>query len=218
MGEDLAPNLGGTKKVFSRPNFRKNVHFAGYKFLMTLFLVIDLVLRIFPFFSHIFRIFTMLNVVYDHFLTRKPSFFTLFILSRTSDKTTSQNIGGTNAWAVPPTSNFGGTVPPSPPRSPPLRPFLWRPFKSTNTQRRSRHSTDTVSEFHAEAPQANESEGVAKIPTWRLERDSNPRSFGRKATNLPMRHHVSRRHHHHKHRHHHSHHNRCYQCHHRHQR
>src|SRR6218665_1982151 len=161
MGEDLAPNLGGTKKVFSRPNFRKNVHFAGYKFLMTLFLVIDLVLRIFPFFSHIFRIFTMLNVVYDHFLTRKPSFFTLFILSRTSDKTTSQNIGGTNAWAVPPTSNFGGTVPPSPPRSPPLRPFLWRLFKSTNTQRRSRHSTDTVSEFHAEAPQATASEGLA---------------------------------------------------------
>src|SRR6218665_2318354 len=65
--------------------------------------------------------FTMLNVVYDHFLTRKPPFFTLFILSRTSDKTTSQNIGGTNAWAVHPTSNFWGTVPPVPPRSPPLR-------------------------------------------------------------------------------------------------
>src|SRR6218665_1711781 len=42
---------------------------------MTFFLVIDLVLRIFPFFSHIFRMFTMLNVVYDHFLTRKPPFF-----------------------------------------------------------------------------------------------------------------------------------------------
>src|SRR6218665_3776164 len=86
---------------------------------MTFFLVIDLVLRIFPFFSHIFRMFTMLNVVYDHFLTRKPPFFTLFILSLTSDNTTSQNIGGTNAWAVP-TSNFGGTVPSVPPRSPPL--------------------------------------------------------------------------------------------------
>src|SRR6218665_1838696 len=49
-------------------------------------LVIDLVLRIFPFFSHIFRMFTMLNAVYDHFLTRKPPFFTLFILSRTSDQ------------------------------------------------------------------------------------------------------------------------------------
>src|SRR6218665_2100505 len=30
-------------------------------------------------------------------------------------------LGGTNAWAVPPTSNFGGDRPPqSPPRSPPL--------------------------------------------------------------------------------------------------
>src|SRR6218665_3834285 len=52
-------------------------------------------------FSHLVRMFTMLNVVYDHFLTRKTQFFTLFMLSRTSDNTTSQNIGGTNAWAVP---------------------------------------------------------------------------------------------------------------------
>src|SRR6218665_2070932 len=64
--------------------------------------------------------FTMLNVVYDHFLTRKPQFFTLFILSRTSDNTTSQNIGGTNAWAVPPSQILGGPSPPVPPRSPPL--------------------------------------------------------------------------------------------------
>src|SRR6218665_3241581 len=81
---------------------------------MTFFLVIDLVLRIFPFFSHIFRMFTMLNVVYDHFLTRKPPFFTLFILSRTSDNTASQNIGGGPMHGPPPTSNFGGTVPQSP--------------------------------------------------------------------------------------------------------
>ena len=63
---------------------------------MTFFLVIDLVLRIFPFFSNIFRMFTMLNVVYDHFL---------------------QCMGG------PPTSNFGGTVPPVPLG---LRPWLGR--------------------------------------------------------------------------------------------
>src|SRR6218665_1917699 len=68
-------------------------------------------------FSHIFR---MLNVVYDHFLTRKTQFFTLFMLSRTSDNTTSQNIGGTNAWAVPPPQVLGETVHPVPPRSPPL--------------------------------------------------------------------------------------------------
>ena len=60
----------------------------------------------------------MLNVVHDPFLTRKTPFFTLFILSRTSDNTTSQNIGGTNAWAVPPPQTLGGTVPP---RFPPLR-------------------------------------------------------------------------------------------------
>src|SRR6218665_3364850 len=78
---------------------------------MIFFLVNDLVLRIFPFFSHIFRMFTMLNVVYDHFLTRKTQCFTLFMLSRTSDNTTSQNIGWTNAWAVPPTSNFWGRPP-----------------------------------------------------------------------------------------------------------
>src|SRR6218665_1579650 len=45
------------------------------------------------------------------------------MLSRTSDNTTSQNIGGTNAWAVPPPQILGGTVPPVPPRSPPLLPW-----------------------------------------------------------------------------------------------
>src|SRR6218665_1642585 len=29
-----------------------------------------------------------------------------------------------------------------------------------------------------------------KVPTWQPERDSNPRPFGRKATNLPMSHHA----------------------------
>src|SRR6218665_855900 len=87
---------------------------------MTFFLVIDLVLRIFNFFSHIFRMFTMLNVVYDHFLTRRPPFFTLFTLSRTSDNTTSQNIGGTNACSIPHLKFFWGGPPPVPPRSPPL--------------------------------------------------------------------------------------------------
>src|SRR6218665_694331 len=116
---------------------------------------------LFPHFPYVY--YYMLNVVYDHFLTRKTPFFTLFILSRTSDNTTSQNIhsfihygdlysapsrlllrsapnpctakkkifesivecvrknpGGTNAWGVAPPQIFGGTVPPVPPRSPPL--------------------------------------------------------------------------------------------------
>jgi len=78
---------------------------------MTFFLVVDLVFRIFPFF---FRIFTMLNVIYDPFLTRKTPFFTLFILSRAPENTTSQNIGGTDAWAVPHLKLFWGDRPLSP--------------------------------------------------------------------------------------------------------
>src|SRR6218665_1751254 len=31
---------------------------------------------------------------------------------------------------------------------------------------------------------------LPKVPTWRLEQYSNPRPFGRKATNLPMSHHA----------------------------
>jgi len=38
--------------------------------------------------------------------------------------------------------------------------FLWRLFKSTTTQKRSRHSTG--SKFHAEAPLATVSEGLAQ--------------------------------------------------------
>src|SRR6218665_3000378 len=45
-----------------------------------------------------------------------------------------------------------------------FRLFLYRLFKSTTTQRHSRHSTDTVSELHAQAPQATASEGLAKGP------------------------------------------------------
>src|SRR6218665_362625 len=101
-----ASRLGGLSA--ERPNFSGKISIFRVKFLMTFFLVIDLVLQIFPFFFHIFRMFTMLNVVYDH-----SQFFTLFMLSRTSDNTrpTSQNI----AWAVPPPQIFvGGTVPPVP--------------------------------------------------------------------------------------------------------
>src|SRR6218665_3354789 len=73
----------------------------------------------------------MLDVVYDPFLTRKTTisekisfmtpFFTLFVLSRASDNTTSLNIGGTDAWVVPHLKFFGDR-PPRTPRSPPLPP------------------------------------------------------------------------------------------------
>src|SRR6218665_2039621 len=74
----------------------------------------------FSFFFHIFRMFTVFNVVYDHFLTRKTQFFTLFMLSRTSDNTTSQNIGGPMHGRSPPPQILGGPSPQSPPRSLPL--------------------------------------------------------------------------------------------------
>src|SRR6218665_3526013 len=44
----------------------------------------------------------------------------------------------------------------------------------------------------AEAQQATVSEDLPKVPTWRLERDSNPRPSGRKVSFLPMRNRVQR--------------------------
>src|SRR6218665_3157938 len=44
-------------------------------------------------------------------------------------------------------------------------------------------TSDTVSKFHSEAPQAT-------ARTCRRSLDSNPPRFGRKATNLPMSHHA----------------------------
>ena len=40
------------------------------------------------------------------------------------------------------------------------------------------YSTDTVSEFHAEAHRQLQVKDLPKVPTWRLERESNPRPFG----------------------------------------
>src|SRR6218665_1836574 len=68
----------------------------------------------------------MLNVVYDPFPTRKIPFFTLFILSRASDNTTSQNIGG-RMHGPSPTSYFLGGPSPSPPLG--LRPWEWTPLE-----------------------------------------------------------------------------------------
>src|SRR6218665_1139601 len=62
-----------------------------------------------------------------------------------------------------------------------FRLFLWRIFQSITTQRRSRQSTVTVSEFHAAAPQTTASEGLAQVTA----RAEFPLPFGRKATNLP---------------------------------
>ena len=50
---------------------------------------------------------------------------------------------------------------------------------------------DTASEFtRRSAIQATVSEELAQGPTWWLERDSNKRPSGRKASTLPMRQHA----------------------------
>src|SRR6218665_2827667 len=81
----------------------------------------DDLFQIFPCFSQILPIFARLNVVFDSFLTRKTHFFTLLILSHTSDNTTSLNIGGP-MHGPSPHLKFWGDRPPSPPRSPLLLP------------------------------------------------------------------------------------------------
>src|SRR6218665_3399998 len=70
---------------------------------------------LFPDFPYVYYV--KCRVPFPH---KKNTFFTLFILSRVSENTTSQNIGGTNAWAVPPPQISWGTSPSVPPRSPPL--------------------------------------------------------------------------------------------------
>jgi len=50
----------------------------------------------------------------------------------------------------------------------------------------SDYSTDTVSEFHAEAHRQLQVKDFPKVSTWWLERESNPR----KSSSQPRRHHV----------------------------
>ena len=49
------------------------------------------------------------------------------------------------------------------------------------------HSTDTMSEFHTRQLRVK---NLPKVPTWWLERDSNPWPFRQKAYNLPMSHYA----------------------------
>src|SRR6218665_2674604 len=102
MGGDLAPNLGETKKFFRGPISGK-ISIFRVKISDDLFFSHRLGSSDFPFlFSHF------------PYVYKKTTIFTLFILSRTYDNTTSQNIGGTNAWAVPPPQILGGPAPQSP--------------------------------------------------------------------------------------------------------
>ena len=105
--------------------FRKKISIFTPKNSYDLFLAVNQVFLIFtPFFR--FSVALLCKMSYMTLSSQQKALFQkrrhLFfysVLSLMSDNTTSQNIGGTNAWAVP-TSNFGGTVPSVPPRSPPL--------------------------------------------------------------------------------------------------
>ena len=88
---------------------------------MVKFLVIDLVLAIFPFFSQTFRIFTLLNVVYDPFLTRKTPFKnSVHTFTRIQQHYVYfSKYWGDQCMGRPPPQIFWGR-PPVPPRSLPL--------------------------------------------------------------------------------------------------
>src|SRR6218665_1728003 len=103
-GGDLAPSLGGTEKIFADQDFRKN--------FIDFFLVIDQVSQIFSFFSQIFRIFLVLNIVYDPFLTKTR--FLLCSYFRAHPTTLLLKILGGRMHGPSPTSNFGRAFPSSP--------------------------------------------------------------------------------------------------------
>ena len=52
------------------------------------------------------------------------------------------------------------------------------------------YSTDTVSEFHVDAHRQQQVKDLPKVPTWRIERESNLRPPGWKSSSQPRRHHV----------------------------
>src|SRR6218665_1534830 len=109
-GRRPSAEFWGTKKFFRGPISGK-ISIFRVKISDDLFLVIDLVLRIFPFFSRIFRMFTVLNVVYDHFLTRKPPFSHSVHTFTHIRQHYFSKYWGTNAWAVPPPHILGGRPP-----------------------------------------------------------------------------------------------------------
>src|SRR6218665_1066157 len=120
----------GRHKKFLDELFPEKISILTPKHSDDLFLVIDQVFLILTLSFQILCIFIVSNFVCDPFFTTKSPlstknfltthiFFTLFKLSHPSHNTISQNIGGTNAWAVPP-SQIWGAAPAVPPRSSPL--------------------------------------------------------------------------------------------------
>src|SRR6218665_465373 len=110
MGGDLAPNLGGTKKIFRGP-------ISGKIPIFRVKISDDLFFSHRPGssdFSHIFRMFTMLNVVYDHFLTRKTIFHSVHAFTHIRQHYFSKYLGGPMHGRSP-HLKFWGDRPPSPP-------------------------------------------------------------------------------------------------------
>src|SRR6218665_156274 len=120
--------------------FREKFPFSWPKFLMTFFIFLVTLARLFGFSLFLSQIFSIFYYVQcrigpfphknNHYFRKEfpyDTFFTLFVLSRTSDNTTSLNIGETDAWVVPHLKYLGGPSP-SPPRPPPLGPGFVGPL------------------------------------------------------------------------------------------
>ena len=74
-----------------------------------------------------------------------------------------------------------------------FRLFIQPIFKSTTTQRRSQHNEDrpTCWSFTRKRYRQLRVRDLPKVHMRRQERNSNPRPFGRKASNIPTSHHAS---------------------------
>src|SRR6218665_2544073 len=94
-GRRLGAEFGRTEKTISRTKFAT-----------------DFFMKKFPFYRPKFL--TTFIVIDQKFLL--DTFFTQFVVSLIFNNSTSQNIGGTDAWAVPPPQIWGGRSP-TPPNS-----------------------------------------------------------------------------------------------------
>src|SRR6218665_2525684 len=117
MGGDLAPSFGGRKKIFISIFTPKNSD--------DLFLVINQVFLILTLSLQILCVFIVSNVIYDPFFTTKSPLSKKFLDDTYFSSVQAfapipqhyfSNIGGTNAWAVPPPQILGGPSPPVPPQ------------------------------------------------------------------------------------------------------
>src|SRR6218665_1928548 len=68
--------------------------------------------------------------------------------------------------------------------------FYSAPSSSLLLRGAPEYSTDTVSEFHAEAHRQLQVKDLPKVSMWRLKRESNPRPSGCKLSSQPRHHHI----------------------------